>query len=78
MTRRIVGFLWEENLRHLRDRHPEVNPEELEDVLLQARRWLHVGRDRFGKDVWSVFWGKRVILFNELNGWIRIFSVQNR
>ena len=68
--------MWEENLRHLRDRHPDLDPEELEDVLLHIKRWTHVGSDRFGVEIWAVRWGRRAVLFNHVKGWVRIFSVQ--
>ena len=77
MTRQIVGFIWEENLQHLLERHP-VDPQELEDALLQAKGWGHLGRDKYGKDVWIIHWRRKAILFNCVQGWIRIFSVHVR
>lgn len=78
MTRQIAGFIWEENLQHLRERHPDLDPQDLEDALIQARSWSRAGRDKYEKDVWVIRWGKKTILFNCVQEWVRIFSVQGK
>ena len=45
MSIKIVDFEWDEyNLGHLQKAHPHLNPELLEDIVREAKRYVQLGK----------------------------------
>jgi hypothetical protein len=80
MSIKIVDFEWDEhNVGHIQKAHPQLDLEILEDIVRQAKNYVQLGKDRFGKTVYSVRRGRLMVLFNIKTGRIaRIFSVRGR
>ena len=78
MSITIVDFEWDEyNLGHLQQAHPHLDPELLEDIVREAKRYIQLGKDRYGKTVYGARRGKLTVLFNiKRNRMVRIFSVK--
>ncbi len=78
MSLKISRFEWDEyNTDHLAERHPEFDLDFLEEVVNQAKSYLILGHDRFGRRIYGARQGRIIVLFNIKRGKIaRIFSVR--
>jgi len=55
MSIKIVDFEWDEhNVGHIQKAHPHLDLEMLEDIVRQAKNYVQLGKDRFGKTVYGV------------------------
>jgi hypothetical protein len=74
----ILGFEWDEhNLSHLRERHPDISVEVLEEIVLEAKRYVRGSTDRYGKVAYGARRGDLQVWFNIKKGGVaRIFSVR--
>jgi len=78
MSVRIRRFEWDEfNISHLEHAHPHIQLRLLEEIVLKAKSYVAVGRDRYGKKVYVAKRGGLAVLFNlKPGGTARIFSVR--
>ncbi len=78
MTIRVSRFEWDEgNLDHLEIAHPNVSLDDLEQIVLSARRYFKVREDSRGNMVYTARRGNLVAYFNiRPGGVVRIFSVR--
>ncbi|MFQ6039646.1 MAG: hypothetical protein ACE5PV_02215 [Candidatus Poribacteria bacterium] len=80
MSIKIVDFEWDKhNVEHIQKAHPHLDLEMLEDIVRQAKNYVQLGNNRFGKTVYGARRGRLMVLFNIKAGRIaRIFSVRGR
>ena len=69
----------EYNLGHLQQAHPHLDPELLEEIVREAKRYIQLGKDRYGKMVYGARRGRLTVLFKiKRNRIVRIFSVRKQ
>ena len=74
----IRGFEWDEyNIAHLRERHPDIALDDLEEIVLEAKQYVRGCVDRYGKVAYAARRGNLQVWFNVKKGRIaRIYSVR--
>ena len=78
MSIAVRDFEWDEyNLSHLRERHPDISVDILEDIVLEAKRYVRGSTDQYGKVAYGARRGRLQVWFNVKKGGVaRIFSVR--
>jgi hypothetical protein len=78
MSITVSEFEWDEyNVKHLQAAHPHIDPDLLEAIVREAKRYSQHGRDRMGKKIYSARGHGLQVFFNLKPGRIaRIFSVR--
>lgn len=74
----INRFEWDDfNMGHLRQAHPDLAFELLEDIVLSAKQYSKWGSDECGKKIFGARRGRLVVLFSlKEKDVARIFSVR--
>jgi hypothetical protein len=61
----VVDFEWDEhNVGHIQKAHTHLDLEMLEDIVRQAKNYVQLGKDQFGKTVYGARRGRLMVLFN--------------
>ena len=78
MTIKVGGFEWDEaNVDHIELAHPHISLDDLQSVVLAAKKYFRIGEDQYGKAVYTARQGNLVVYFNIKPGaMVRIFSVR--
>jgi len=78
MSITIREFEWDEyNVAHLEHSHPDLDLEQLEDIVRRAKRYVKLGKDRLGHQVYGARRSRLVVrLTLRKRRAARIFSVR--